>query len=58
MDTVIRFFQEGGSFMLPIAIVLAIGLAITLERYLFLITAPFDIPGLLDETGPVFCFSN
>ncbi|MFT6270371.1 MAG: biopolymer transport protein ExbB/TolQ [Alphaproteobacteria bacterium] len=39
MDTVIRFFQEGGSFMLPIAIVLAIGLAITIERYLFLITA-------------------
>lgn len=39
MDTVIRFFQEGGSFMLPIAIVLAIGLAITLERYLFLIAA-------------------
>lgn len=39
MDTVIRFFQEGGSFMLPIGIVLAIGLAITLERYLFLLTA-------------------
>lgn len=39
MDTVIRFFQEGGSFMLPIGIVLAIGLAITIERYLFLISA-------------------
>lgn len=39
MDTVIRFFQEGGSFMLPIAIVLAIGLAITLERYIFLFMA-------------------
>lgn len=39
IDTVIRFFQEGGSFMLPIGIVLAIGLAITLERYLFLIAA-------------------
>lgn len=24
-DTVVRFFQDGGSFMLPIAIVLAIG---------------------------------
>ncbi len=39
MDTVVRFFQEGGSFMLPIGIVLALGLAITIERYLFLITA-------------------
>jgi biopolymer transport protein ExbB len=39
MDTVVSFFQEGGSFMLPIAIVLAIGLAITIERYIFLISA-------------------
>jgi biopolymer transport protein ExbB/TolQ len=39
MDTVIRFFQEGGQFMLPIAIVLAIGLAITIERYIFLVAA-------------------
>ncbi|GLR71337.1 MotA/TolQ/ExbB proton channel family protein [Agaribacter marinus] len=39
LDTITRFFQEGGSFMLPIAIVLAIGLAITIERYIFLIAA-------------------
>jgi biopolymer transport protein ExbB/TolQ len=36
MDTIVRFFQEGGSFMFPISIVLAIGLAIALERYWFL----------------------
>ncbi|PKH01673.1 flagellar motor protein MotA [Psychromonas sp. MB-3u-54] len=35
-DTIIRFFQEGGDFMLPIAIVLAIGLAIALERAIYL----------------------
>ncbi|WP_372881714.1 MotA/TolQ/ExbB proton channel family protein [Psychromonas sp.] len=35
-DTIIRFFQEGGNFMLPIAIVLTIGLAIALERALYL----------------------
>ncbi|MDP2559524.1 MotA/TolQ/ExbB proton channel family protein [Psychrobium sp. 1_MG-2023] len=34
--TVIRFFQDGGAFMLPISIVLAIGLAIAIERMLFL----------------------
>ncbi|MDF2177853.1 MotA/TolQ/ExbB proton channel family protein [Aliiglaciecola sp. CAU 1673] len=33
---VVRFFQEGGPFMFPIAIVLALGLAIAVERYLFL----------------------
>lgn len=36
LDTVIRFFQQGGSFMYPIALVLAIGLAIALERFVYL----------------------
>ena len=36
MNTIIRFFQEGGTFMYPIAIVLAVGLAIAIERWLFL----------------------
>jgi biopolymer transport protein ExbB len=34
--TTVKFFQEGGLFMYPIAIVLALGLAIALERWLFL----------------------
>jgi len=34
--TVVGFFQEGGPFMYPIAIVLAIGLAIALERFFYL----------------------
>lgn len=36
LETVLRFFQNGGPFMYPIAIVLLIGLAITLERFLYL----------------------
>lgn len=36
LDTIIRFFQEGGPFMYPIALVLALGLAITLERFIYL----------------------
>lgn len=36
LETVIRFFQEGGPFMYPIALVLIIGLAITLERFVYL----------------------
>lgn len=39
METIIRFFQEGGAFMYPIAVVLALGLAIALERYIFLTLA-------------------
>ncbi len=35
-QTVVSFFQEGGPFMYPIAVVLAIGVAIALERYFYL----------------------
>lgn len=34
--TVVSFFQDGGPFMYPIAIVLGIGLAIALERFAYL----------------------
>ncbi|PAV27009.1 outer membrane transport energization protein ExbB [Tamilnaduibacter salinus] len=36
LETVLRFFQNGGPFMYPIAVVLLIGLAIALERFLYL----------------------
>lgn len=35
-STITSFFQSGGSFMYPIALVLAIGIAIAIERWLFL----------------------
>lgn len=35
-STVIRFFQAGGEFMYPILAVLVLGLAITIERVLYL----------------------
>ena len=38
-EVIVRFFQEGGAFMFPIAIVLALGLAIAIERYIFLSSA-------------------
>lgn len=37
-QTVVSFFQEGGPFMYPIAVVLGIGVAIALERYFYLST--------------------
>lgn len=36
VNTIIRFMQEGGVFMYPIMIVLALGIAIAIERYIFL----------------------
>ncbi|MGJ8693673.1 MAG: MotA/TolQ/ExbB proton channel family protein [Thalassotalea sp.] len=36
IDTIITFLQDGGSFIYPIALVLVIGLAITIERWIYL----------------------
>lgn len=38
-NTIIRFFQTGGLFMYPIAVVLIIGLAIAIERWIVLTAA-------------------
>lgn len=38
-STIIRFFQDGGTFMYPIAVVLVCGLAIAIERWIFLTAA-------------------
>ncbi|QIL90919.1 MotA/TolQ/ExbB proton channel family protein [Microbulbifer sp. SH-1] len=35
-NTLLRFFQNGGAFMYPIALVLVIGLALVVERWVFL----------------------
>jgi len=39
MNTVVTFFQSGGTFMYPIAVVLVIGLALAIERWVFLTAA-------------------
>lgn len=38
-NTLVSFFQSGGAFMYPILAVLAIGIAITIERYMHLTVA-------------------
>ncbi len=35
-STIVKFFQDGGFFLIPIAIVLAIGVVICLERWIYL----------------------
>lgn len=58
MDTIVRFFQEGGSFMFPISVVLAIGLAIALERYWFLGVAKSTNKKAFREIEPLLASSN
>jgi len=42
IDTIIRFFQNGGAFMYPILILLVLGLAIAIERILYLQRSGFE----------------
>lgn len=41
-NLIVRFFQNGGAFMYPIAIVLVVGLAIATERWLVLSASKFS----------------
>lgn len=41
LATVIGFIQDGGPFMYPILLVLAVGLAIVLERVIYLQSVKF-----------------
>jgi len=36
MDMIVKFFQDGGAFMYPIAVVAALGIAVAIERYFYL----------------------
>jgi len=41
LNTIVRFLQDGGVFMYPIMIILALGIAIAIERYLFLSSSEY-----------------
>lgn len=51
--TIIGFFQTGGPFMYPIALVLTIGLVITLERWFFLTSARVSNKLAFDKMRPL-----
>ena len=53
MDTIIRFFQGGGEFMYPILVVLVIGVAIAIERYIVLTATSFRNRSLWNEVAPL-----
>jgi biopolymer transport protein ExbB/TolQ len=51
--TIVKFFQEGGFFMYPIALVMAVGAAIALERYLYLSHARSTNRKMWEQLMPV-----
>lgn len=53
MNTLLRFFQDGGHFMVPIALVLAVGVAIAIERWLVLANAKRSNRNAFDRILPL-----
>jgi biopolymer transport protein ExbB/TolQ len=53
MDTIVSFFQDGGAFMYPIAVILSVGLAIAIERFIFLSTSKSRNRAAFDEIMPM-----
>jgi biopolymer transport protein ExbB len=51
--TMLRFFKEGGFFMYPILIVMAVGLAVAIERWLYLRRAGKENRKLWSEMLPL-----
>lgn len=53
MNTIISFFQNGAEFMYPIALVLVVGLAISVERWMFLTKAKISNKRAFDKILPL-----
>jgi biopolymer transport protein ExbB/TolQ len=57
-STIISFMQEGGAFMYPIALVLLLGLAIAVERWLYLTRMRFSNQSLWKQLEPLLAAGN
>jgi biopolymer transport protein ExbB/TolQ len=55
---IVRFFQGGGAMMYPIAVVLVIGVAIAIERYIVLTATSLRNRGLWNEIAPLLAQGN
>jgi biopolymer transport protein ExbB/TolQ len=57
-STIVSFFQEGGLFMYPIVVVLALGLAIAVERWLYLTMTTASNKMLWNKVAPFLKSGN
>ena len=57
-SSIVRFFQGGGFMMYPIAVVLVIGVAIAIERYIVLTATAVRNRGLWNEIAPLLAQGN
>ncbi len=52
MTSVINFFKDGGFFLYPLALIFVVGVAIAIERYVYLTRETIRNRGLWDELVP------
>jgi len=52
-NSIVSFFQDGGTFMYPIMVVLAFGLAIALERYIYLTVSKSSNRRMMSKMMPL-----
>jgi biopolymer transport protein ExbB/TolQ len=57
-NMIARFFQGGGHFMYPIAIVLVVGVAIAIERYVYLTLVASRNRSLWNDLAPLLAQGN
>lgn len=57
-STIVRFMQEGGAFMYPIALVLLLGMAIAIERWLYLTRMRMSNQSLWKQLEPLLASGN
>ena len=57
-SVIVRFFQGGGDFMYPIAIVFVLGLSIAIERYIYLTHTAVRNRSLWNEVVPMLAQGN
>src|SRR5215813_3079086 len=57
-SVIVRFFQGGGDFMYPIAIVFVVGLSIAIERYIYLTHTAVRNRNLWNEVVPMLSQGN
>ncbi len=53
MNNIVSFFQNGGTFMYPIALVLVVGVALAIERWVFLTAAKASNRRAFDRILPM-----
>src|SRR5882724_5863293 len=57
-SVIVRFFQGGGDFMYPIALVFVVGLSIAIERYIYLTHTAVRNRSLWNEVVPMLAQGN